>query len=59
MKEVQIFNNPIFGEIRVSVNELGDPLFCLADVCRALSLTNPTIVAQKLDDEDKPKLTPI
>lgn len=55
-QSVQIFNNDQFGEIRVIVQENGEPLFCLADVCKALNLTNPTVVAQKLDDEDKPKL---
>jgi len=55
-ESVQIFNNDLFGEFRVVVQENGEPLFCLSDVCKALNLTNPSVVAQKLDDEDKPKL---
>lgn len=55
-QSVQIFNNDLFGEFRVVVQENGEPLFCLADVCKALNLSNPSQVAQKLDDEDKPKL---
>ena len=55
-ESVQIFNNDQLGEIRVIVQENGDPLFCLADVCKALNLTNPSRVAQRLDDEDKANL---
>ena len=32
-------------------DDKGEPLFCLADVCRALELTNPTMVAQQVCDE--------
>jgi anti-repressor protein len=56
MNSLQIFNKDQFGVFRVSTDENGNPLFCLADVCRALNLSNPSQVAQKLDDEDKPKL---
>lgn len=38
MKDLQIFNNPQFGEIRTAGTP-DNPLFCLADVCRALGLT--------------------
>lgn len=38
MKEVKIFENAQFGQIRTSVMENGEPLFCLADVCKALDL---------------------
>lgn len=54
--EIQIFNNPQFGEIRTATNEAGEPLFCLIDICTALKLSNSSSVAQKLDDEDKAKL---
>lgn len=50
-KEIQIFNNPSFGAIRVT--ELnGEPMFCLADVCSAVKLTNPSNVKSRLDNED-------
>lgn len=39
---IQIFRNPAFCEIRTTLNAQGDPLFCLADVCRALDLGNPS-----------------
>ena len=49
--EIKIFNNDRFGNIRVQKDEDGEPLFCLADVCRALELTNPTMVAQQVCEE--------
>ena len=46
---IQIFNNPSFGEVRVT--ELhGEPMFCLSDVCKVLGLTAKG-VAQRLSDE--------
>lgn len=48
---VEVFNNEYFGQIRMSRDEDGEPLFCLADVCRALELTNPTMVAQQICEE--------
>lgn len=39
MKEsIKIFENVQFGQIRTSVTESGEPLFCLADVTKALEL---------------------
>ena len=49
--EIEIFNNSQFGNIRVQKDEYGEPLFCLTDVCRALELTNPTMVAQQVCEE--------
>lgn len=49
MKEsIKIFENAQFGQIRTSVSESGEPLFCLADVCKALDLGNPSQVKQRL-----------
>lgn len=54
---VEVFKNECFGCVRMSRDEDGEPLFCLADVCRALELTNPTMVAQQLCEEfELPKL---
>lgn len=39
--QIQLFSNPRFGEIRTALNEQGEPLFCLADVCKALDISNP------------------
>ena len=37
MKNVEIFNSPIFAELRTSRNDKDDPLFCLKDVCDSLA----------------------
>ena len=45
---LQIFNNPDFGQIRTVVIE-GEPWFCLSDVCKALELTTPSRVKERLN----------
>lgn len=45
---MKIFSNPEFGDIRTEVIN-GEPWFCLSDVCKALELTNPSIVKQRLN----------
>ncbi len=35
---VQIFNNSQFGQMRTLTGTSGEPLFCLADVCKSLDL---------------------
>lgn len=44
MKNVEIFNSPIFGELRTSRNEKGEPIFCLKDVCDSLGLQVGAVV---------------
>lgn len=52
MKEsIKIFENAQFGQIRTSVTESGEPLFCLADVCKALDLSNPRDVKRRLQQK--------
>ena len=41
MTDIQIFSNPQFGEIRTAIGENGEPLFCLADVAKALGYSRP------------------
>lgn len=48
---IQVFSNSQFGEIRVSINENNTPMFCLADVCRALQLQNPSKVKSRLNEK--------
>lgn len=49
MKEsIKIFENAQFGQIRTSVTESGEPLFCLADLCKILGLGNPSQVKTTL-----------
>lgn len=50
MNEIQIFSNPQFGEIRTTIGENGEPMFCLPDLCRVLELT-PSKVAQRLSED--------
>ncbi len=47
MNELQIFNNEEFGEIR-TITKDNEPMFCLADVCRALEIVNVGNVRQRL-----------
>lgn len=50
MNELQIFNNEEFGEIRtVAVND--EPMFCLADVCKALELEQVSRVKARLNED--------
>lgn len=52
MNEMQVFNNPEFGDIRtVAVNE--EPWFVLKDVCEAFGETNYRRVAGRLEDDEK------
>ena len=48
---IEIFKNDSFGEVRVAGTS-EQPLFCLADVCKAVELTNPSSVKARLDKED-------
>ena len=45
------------SNIRVITSENGEILFCLADVCASLNLTNATVIANQIKDEfELPKL---
>ena len=50
--EIQIFSNSKFGQLRVALNEKGETVFCLADVCKALDLANPSQVKTRLDSSN-------
>ena len=50
--DIKIFANPTFGDIRISVNENDEALFCLLDVCKALELANPSQVKTRLDSSN-------
>lgn len=49
MNEISIFQNPDFGQIRITQDAQGEPLFCLPDLCAALELRSPD-VKRRLDD---------
>lgn len=55
MNNLQIFNNPRFGEVRV-VQKDGEPWFVAADVCRVLEISNTTDALNRLDDDEKARL---
>lgn len=46
-----VFKSPQFGEIRTAGSS-DQPLFCLADVCRALDIKNSRDLRSRLDAED-------
>lgn len=48
---IEIFNNSQFGNIRVQKDEDGEPLFCLADVCRALEFDRTDNVSRQVMSE--------
>lgn len=54
MNGLGIFKNEEFGEIRTVMKD-GEPMFCLVDICRALEISNPSKVAQRLDDDERTK----
>lgn len=48
---LKIFDSPEFGQIRTQIYE-GEPVFCLADVCKAIDISNSRNVKARLDSED-------
>jgi prophage antirepressor-like protein len=60
MKEqVTIFENAQFGQIRTSIGANGEPLFCLADVCKALGLEQSHRVKPRLQQNGVTTITVI
>ena len=52
MNELQVFENPDFGQVR-TVTKDGEPWFVAADVCRALEISNPRDALGRLDGDEK------
>lgn len=52
MNNLQIFNNPEFGEIR-AIEKDGEPWFVLKDVCDTLGLSSPHKVAERLERDER------
>lgn len=50
MNELKIFQNEEFGEVR-TVTIDGEPMFCLADICKALELSQPSKVKERLNQK--------
>lgn len=54
--QIQIFSNPQFGEIRTLADEANEPMFCAADVCKALGYANPRdAISRHVDEGDVAK----
>ena len=51
MEEIRIFKDKRFGEIRTAGTS-EEPLFCLADVCKSVGITNARNVKDRLDMDD-------
>lgn len=54
MTDIQIFKSEQFGEVRTIAKD-GEPWFVAADVCKVLDLSNPTIAASRLDEDERAK----
>lgn len=50
MNNLQIFKSNDFGEIRTATVD-NEPMFCLTDVCKALSLKQPSKVKERLSEK--------
>ena len=54
MKDIQVFQHEMFGEIRTMTDEQGEPWFVGKDVSEALGYKNPSNALQvHVDEEDK------
>ena len=54
MNEIKTFDSTEFGAIR-AIKVDSEPWFVLADVCKALELSTPSKVAERLDEDEKAK----
>lgn len=53
---LQLFNNPQFGTIRIVTDDNREPLFCAKDVCKALGYKNTAkALSDHTDKEDVTK----
>lgn len=55
MNELQVFDNPAFGEIR-TIDQNGEPWFVAKDVCEILEIANTTQALGRLDDDERAML---
>jgi len=57
MNDLQIFNTPQFGEVRV-IERNGEPWFVLKDVCHALEMDTTQLkkIADRLDEDEKGRI---
>lgn len=55
MNELQVFNNAMFGDVRIILQD-SEPWFVAKDVCDCLEHTNTTMALQRLDADERAKL---
>ena len=55
MKELKIFENENFGEIRTIIDDNKEPWFVAIDICNVLELKNPTVAVRRLDEDERTK----
>lgn len=58
MNELELFDFR-GNQVRVVLDEHGEPLFVLNDLCAAMGLTNPSVVARRLDPDALSQAYPI
>src|SRR5699024_10078730 len=51
MEELQLFKHEDFGEVRTLVDEKGEPLFNLNDVCKILEIKQVAGIKRRLEDD--------
>lgn len=54
MNELKVFSNEQFGKVRTVVKD-GSVWFVLKDVCECLGLSNPSMIAERLDNDERAK----
>ena len=52
MNNLQVFNNPEFGEVR-TIERDGEPWFVLKDICELFGERNYRRVSARLDEDEK------
>lgn len=52
MNELQIFNNAMFGDVRIILQD-NEPWFVAKDVCDCLEIKNTTDALKRLDDDER------
>lgn len=57
MSNLMNFNDSIFGQLRVHIDESGNHWFIASDVCRALELENVSRALERLDEDEVDDIT--
>lgn len=52
MNDIQLFDNPDFGQIRAMINESGEPMFVAKDVCSVLGISKYRDAIASLDEDE-------